>query len=183
MTSVWDPCLAAKWDGGDNDSIIDSNLCANREILVTKHTFTQTAKGWWSKVSASLDLICEVTRKWEIWAKVGKIFRVLGLIITNGKSWGICWWCMTDFCFCCIDDNACTEASFRHDIKTTLKSVGSKAWKGCIIGILKGRNNCWRSLSFGLETSQVEETTIKTILNSNTIRWLEVTMRYKSYCN
>ena len=62
------------------------------------------------------------------------------------------------------------EVSFRHDIKTTLKSVSSKAGKGIINGVLKGRNHCRRSLSFGLDTSQVEETTIKTILNSNKIR-------------
>ena len=53
------------------------------------------------------------------------------------------------------------EVCFRHDIKTTLKSVSSKAGKGCIIGVLKGKNHCRRSLSFGLETTQVEETTIK----------------------
>ena len=45
MTSVLNPCLAAKYDGGHNDCIIDSNLCVNREILVSKHTFTQTDKG------------------------------------------------------------------------------------------------------------------------------------------
>ena len=45
MTSVWDPCLAAIEDGGDDYCIIDNNLCVNREILVTKHTFAQTAKG------------------------------------------------------------------------------------------------------------------------------------------
>ena len=45
MTSVWDPCLAAIWDGGDDYYIIDNNLCVNREIFVTKPTFTQTAKG------------------------------------------------------------------------------------------------------------------------------------------
>ena len=60
------------------------------------------------------------------------------------------------FCFRCIDYKACTEVSFRHDIKTTLKFVSSKAGKGCIIGVLKVRNHCRRSLSFGLETSQVE---------------------------
>ena len=64
----------------------------------------------------------------------------------------------------------CMEVSFRHDIKTTLKSVSSMAGKGCIIGVLKGRNHCRRSLSFCFETSQVEETTIKMILNSNAIR-------------
>ena len=45
MTSEWDPCLAAIYDGGDDYCIIDNNLCVNREILVTKHTFTQMAKG------------------------------------------------------------------------------------------------------------------------------------------
>ena len=73
-------------------------------------------------------------------------------------------------CLCCVYYKACTEVSFRHDIKTTLKSVSSKVGKGCIIGVLKGKNHCRRSLSFGLETSQVEETTIKMILNSNAIR-------------
>ena len=28
-----------------HDCIIDSNLCVNREILVTEHTFTLTATG------------------------------------------------------------------------------------------------------------------------------------------
>ena len=44
MTTVWDPCLAVIKDGGNDDCIIDSNLCVYREIAVTKHTFTQTAK-------------------------------------------------------------------------------------------------------------------------------------------
>ena len=76
-----------------------------------------------------------------------------------------------------------TEVSLRDGIKTMLKSVISKARKRCIIGVLKGRNHCRGSLSFGLEMSQVEETTIKTILNSNEIRWLEVTVRHKCYSN
>ena len=37
MTTVWDPCLATIYDGGDFDCIIDKNLCVNRDILVTKH--------------------------------------------------------------------------------------------------------------------------------------------------
>ena len=45
MTSVWDPCLAAIYDGGDDYCTIDDNLCANREILVIKRTLTQMAKG------------------------------------------------------------------------------------------------------------------------------------------
>ena len=45
MTTVWDPCLAAIYDGEDNDSIIDSNICVYREILFTKLTLTQTANG------------------------------------------------------------------------------------------------------------------------------------------
>ena len=45
MTTVCDPCLTAILDGGDNDCIIESNICVHREILVSKHTFTQTAKG------------------------------------------------------------------------------------------------------------------------------------------
>ena len=32
-----------------------------------------------------------------------------------------------DFCLSCIDYKACTEVSFRHDIKTMLKFVISKA--------------------------------------------------------
>ena len=58
--------------------------------------------------------------------------------------------------FCCIDYKACTEVSFRHDVKTTLKSVSSKAGKGIMIGVLKSKNHCRRSLSFCLETSHVE---------------------------
>ena len=181
MTTVWNPCLAALLMVEKIDCIRDSNLYVYREILVTKHTFPQTAKGRRSKVNASLDLICEVTGKWDISAKVSKIFGVIKQIPTNGKRWGIRWWFTKDFCLRCIDYKACTEIGFRHDIKTTLKSVSSKAGKSCIIYVLKGRNHCRGSLSFGLETSQVEETTIKTILNSNAIRWLEVTVRYKSY--
>ena len=44
MTTVWDPCLAAISDGGDDDCIIDSNLCVSREILVTKHTLLKRPK-------------------------------------------------------------------------------------------------------------------------------------------
>ena len=44
MTSVWDPCLAAIYDGGDDYCIIDSNLCVNREILVTKHVFSNVQR-------------------------------------------------------------------------------------------------------------------------------------------
>ena len=42
MTTV---CLAAIYDVGDDDCIIDSNLCVNRVILIAKHTSTQTANG------------------------------------------------------------------------------------------------------------------------------------------
>ena len=72
------------------------------------------------------------------------------------------------YVFCCIDYKACMDVSFRHDIKTMLKSISSKAGKGRIIGVLKGRNHFRRSLC--IETSQVKETTIKKIPNSNTIR-------------
>ena len=34
------------------------------------------------------------------------------------------------------------EVYLRDDIQTMLKSVSSKARKGCIIGELKGRNQC-----------------------------------------
>ena len=42
MTTEWDPCFATIYDGGDDDCNIDSNLCVNCGIFVTKHTFTQT---------------------------------------------------------------------------------------------------------------------------------------------
>ena len=35
----------------------------------------------------------------------------------------------------------------RHDIRTALKSVSSKAGKGSIIGVLNGINHCIRSIS------------------------------------
>ena len=47
----------------------------------------------------------------------------------------------------CDGYKACTKVSFRHDITTTLKSVSSMAGKGCITGVLKGRNHCRRSLN------------------------------------
>ena len=53
-------------------------------------------------------------------------------------------------------------------MQTMLKSIISKPRKGCIIDVLKCRNHCKGGLSFGLETSQVEETSIKIILTSNT---------------
>ena len=70
--------------------------------------------------------------------------------------------------------------------------ISSKAKKRCIIGVLKGRNRLSKSLTFGLNnnnnnngyyTPQVEVTTIKTILNSNTVRWLDVTVKHKIYGN
>ena len=64
-----------------------------------------------------------------------------------------------------------------------LKTVSSKTRNGCIVNVLKGRNHCRESPSFGLGPSQVEETTIKTILISNTIRWLELTVKDNSYAN
>ena len=57
------------------------------------------------------------------------------------------------------------EICLRDDIKTMLKSVSSKARKGSIIS-----DQCRGGLSFGLVMSLIEETTIKTILHSNTIR-------------
>ena len=64
-------------------------------------------------------------------------------------------------------------------MKNTLKPVSIKARKVGIISVLR----CRVSLIFGLDTSQVEETTIKMILNSNTVRWVEMTERQKSYSN
>ena len=58
----------------------------------------------------------------------------------------------------------------RHDIISMLTSVSSKAKTGGIIGVLKGRNLCSRSVSIGLEMLQFEETTIKTMHNSNAIK-------------
>ena len=75
------------------------------------------------------------------------------------------------------------EVFIRDVIKTSLKSVSSKASKGGIDSILKGRNKCRGGLCFGLEMSQVEETAIKMMLNFDTIRWLEVREGHKSYCN
>ena len=50
------------------------------------------------------------------------------------------------FVFIVLIKMASTEVSFRHDIKTMLKSVSSKDRNGSIIDILKGRNHCRRSL-------------------------------------
>ena len=63
------------------------------------------------------------------------------------------------------------EACHRIDVKTTLKSISSKARKGCIIGVFKGRNQCSHRIA------------LEMLLNSNTIRWLVVTMRHKSDSN
>ena len=116
-----------------------------------------------------------------MWAQVNKIFGGFKLFPTNVKRWGIRWCCTKDLFLSCIHYMASTEVYLRHEIKTTLKSVSSEARKGCFINVLYGNFRCWRSHSFGLETSQVEETNIMTILNSNAMRWLEVTVRYKSY--
>ena len=62
------------------------------------------------------------------------------------------------------------EVYLRDDFKTTLKSVSSKTWEGCNIGVQKSKNQCRGNLGLSLETPQDEEIIIKTILNSNTMK-------------
>ena len=64
MRTVLDPWFVATQDG--YDYIIDSNFCVRRDIIDSKHTFSPLAKGWSCMIDVSLDLISQVTRKWQI---------------------------------------------------------------------------------------------------------------------
>ena len=166
-------------DDGDYDCIIDSNLCMYSKIFLRKYIFSQMAKARLMHLWISFVRSQENERLEPKQIKCSQFLSCSPLIEKLRASRDSA----LRTCLRCINNKAGTEVSLKDDIKTMSKSVSCKAMKGCIIGKPKGRNQCRGSLSSGLKMSQVEETTIKTILNSNVIRLLEVKVRYKSHSN